>query len=397
MKNKYKLIHHFIFYFILYFWFFNKFQNIINCNSDSLIKKLKTKINFSNIDNKITAFQLEANAPCEDKYFINEIMLSNKKGYIMSIFDGHGGWVLSQYVNLLLYPYFIEAYYSKTNLELNEENKIIYSLNISLNRIEEEFKLISFLKYFEGNKKFKNFGTCALISIIIDKKLYTANLGDSKARLFIKEKNNTNTRIDYRYKYKKVSKVFNCRKKEEQKKLREKWPNIENIYKCKREKVCYVKGRLQPTSSLGDFYLKNVFYSLNLKKIDNDRYIEKELKNYEGPFIESIPDIKIFNLEEKDKYLIIGSDGLWDYLNSKEISKLINDFIQDKNKEFEENKIFHNTDKIGFGLLKEVIQKSAKKHNLKVLALLDIPLGKKLRRIHDDITIIICDLSKIYE
>ena len=95
--------------------------------------------------------------------------------------------------------------------------------------------------------------------------------------------------------------------------------------------------------------------------------------------------------------MIIGSDGLWDYLNSKEISKLINDFIQDKNKEFEENKIFHNTDKIGFGLLKEVIQKSAKKHNLKVLALLDIPLGKKLRRIHDDITIIICDLSKIYE
>ena len=399
MKIKYKYIHHLIFSFTLYFLFFNITQNIINCKSDSLIKKLKTKINFANIDNKITALQLEANDPCEDKYFINEIAISNKKGYIMSIFDGHGGWVLSQYVNLLLYPYFIEAYYSKTNLELNEENKIIYSLNTSLNRIEEEFKLISFLNYFEGNKKYKNLGTCALIAIILDNKLYMANLGDSKARLFIKEKNNANAKIDYNYnyKYKKVSKVFNCRKKEEQKKLREKWPNIDNIYQCKREKVCYVKGRLQPTSSLGDFYLKNKFYSLNLKKIDNDKYIKKEIKNYEGPFIESIPDIKVFNLEENDNYLIIGSDGLWDYLTSKEISKLLNEFIQDKNKEFEENKIYYNSDKIAYGLMKKVVEKSAKKHNLDPFSLMDIPLGKKLRRIHDDITIIICDLSKIYE
>lgn len=177
--------------------------------------------------------------------------------------------------------------------------------------------------------------------------------------------------------------------------MKEKWPNIKDIYKCKREKVCYVKGRLQPTSSLGDYYLKNVFYSLNLKKLNDDIYIEKEINNYEGPFIENIPDIKIFELNKNDKYLIIGSDGLWDYLNSKKISKLLNRYIEDKNRKFEENKIFNNVDKIGFGLIKKVIKKSAKMHHLEVLTLLDIPSGKKLRHFHDDITIIICDLSKI--
>ena len=276
----------------------------------------------------------------------------------MSIFDGHGGWVLSEYANLVLYPYFIEAYNSKNNLEINEENRIIYSLKKSIERIEEEFKLISFLKYNEGNKKYKNYGTCELISIIINNKLYTATLGDSKARLFIKEKSNSKSD----FKYKKVSKVFNIRKKEEQKKLKEKSPNIDDIYKCKREKVCYVKGRLQPTSSLGDYYLKNVCFSLNMNKINNDKYIENEIKKYEGPFIESMPDIKVYNLDEKDKYLVVGSDGLWDYLNSKDISKLLNAFIKDKNEEFKKNKIFYNTDKIGFGLMKKVIEKSAKKH-----------------------------------
>lgn len=385
--NKYN--HQIIITYILLFLIINISKNIIICKSNSIFQKLKSKIIVSKIDNLITGIQLGANDPCEDKFFIYEINLSNKKGYMISVFDGHGGGILSQYSNLLLYPYFIEEYYSKNNLEINEEKKIIYALKRSVNRIEEEFKIISFLKYIEGNIKYKNYGTCALISIIIDNKLYTATLGDSKARLFSKEDSKLN------YKYKKVSKVYNCRKKEEQKKLKEKWPNIKDIYKCKREKVCYVKGRLQPTSSLGDYYLKNVFYSLNLKKLNDDIYIEKEINNYEGPFIENIPDIKIFELNKNDKYLIIGSDGLWDYLNSKKISKLLNRYIEDKNRKFEENKIFNNVDKIGFGLIKKVIKKSAKMHHLEVLTLLDIPSGKKLRHIHDDITIIICDLSKI--
>ena len=125
--------------------------------------------------------------------------------------------------------------------------------------------------------------------------------------------------------------------------------------------------------------------------------IEKEIKKYEGPYIEHIPDIQIFDLNKNDKYLIIGSDGLWDYLNSKQISKLLVDFIEDRNKKFYENKIYSNSDKIAFGLIEKVLEESAKKHNLDPLMILDIPLGKRLRRIHDDISIIICDLSNIIQ
>ena len=334
--------------------------------------------------------QLGANNPCEDKYFINKIEISNTTGYIMGIFDGHGGWILSQYANLLFYPYFLEEYNSKNNLELTLENKIIYALKRTFARIEDEFKLISFSKYIiEGNKNFKKLGTCALVALIINNKLYTANLGDSKSILLSQNLGN--------FEYKKVSKVFNCRKKDEQKRLKEKWPNMKDIYKCRGKKFCYVKGRLQPTSSLGDFYLKSAIYDLDKKNLYNDNYINDKIKKYEGPFIINVPDIKIFNLTKKDNFLIIGSDGLWDYLNSKEIIKLSKQFLDENNNNFIENKINENSDKLAFGLMQRIIEKSAKKHRIDAIDILDMNLGKKLRRIHDDITIIIFDLSKIEE
>ena len=172
---------------------------------------------------------------------------------------------------------------------------------------------------------------------------------------------------------------------------------MDDIYKCKRKKICYVKGRLQPTSTLGDFYLKSPFYNLNIKNLYNDKYINDKIEKYEGPFIESVPDIKIFNLTKNDNYLIIGSDGLWDYLNSKEIVELTKQFLNEKNNNFIDYEIYENSSKLAFGLMQKIIEKSAKKSGIDAFGILEMNLGKKLRRIHDDITIIILDLSKINE
>ena len=117
----------------------------INCKSNLKSEKLKSKVEISQINKTIIALQLGANNPCEDKYFIKEITISNKTGYIMAIFDGHGGWILSQYANLLFYPYFLEEYNSNKNIEKIEERRIINSLNKTFARIEEEFKLLKFL------------------------------------------------------------------------------------------------------------------------------------------------------------------------------------------------------------------------------------------------------------
>ena len=91
----------------LFFFFYVFSNNYVWCKINSIIDKLKTKAELSQIDKTVSAIQLEANEPCEDKYFIKKINISNSTGYIMSVFDGHGGWILSQYASLLFYPYFL--------------------------------------------------------------------------------------------------------------------------------------------------------------------------------------------------------------------------------------------------------------------------------------------------
>jgi len=41
------------------------------------------------------------------------------------------------------------------------------------------------------------------------------------------------------------------------------------------------------------------------------------IKTFTGPYITHKPDIKSFEINKDDKYLILASDGLWDELNNE--------------------------------------------------------------------------------
>jgi pyruvate dehydrogenase phosphatase len=71
--------------------------------------------------------------------------------------------------------------------------------------------------------------------------MYVANLGDCKARLFTKE--------DDHYNIVKLTESHNAEKPKEMEILKNQFPDEEDIVVCKKpdNKVCYVKGRLQPT------------------------------------------------------------------------------------------------------------------------------------------------------
>lgn len=69
------------------------------------------------------------------------------------------------------------------------------------------------------------------------------------------------------------------------------------------QSACYVKGRLQPTRSFGDFYLKNKEYNFT------------NIRVFTGPYIESTPLVTNFKLTSEHKNLILATDGLWDEVN----------------------------------------------------------------------------------
>ena len=359
-------------YNIKYFLYFiiSLIQNLITCNEN--LEKFMYKINSSKIDDAIFGLQIGANNPTEDTYSIKKLTLRNSNGYFISIFDGHGGSYLSNYSNNVFYDYFIEFYLNFPEHE-NESEKIKKSLNETFKRIEKEFLLLS----YDNKKKIKpekmNMGTCALIAIILNNKLYIANLGDSKARMF-SIKNNTNNK----YSVTKISNVFNARKKKEQEYLKKKFPNDKNIYICyeKEPKICYVKGMLQPTRSLGDFYLKY-------------KEFNKYLSDFNGPYISAEPDIQIYNLKTNDKYIILGSDGLWDFVKSSQVASLIEDYEKIKNDKYSKN------ENILYNLLYKILNLATYDSYLSFDEMMKLPKGRELRNIHDDITMIICDLNNI--
>mgnify|MGYP002626147389 CR=1 FL=1 len=339
--------------------------------------------------------RLGSNDPIEDSFFIQNITLLNQDGIFFAVFDGHGGEKLSNYANLLLYPYFLEAF--NTNKFVQDLNqRIIISLNQSFDRIEYEFLKISFNKIRNRTNYIYSFvGSCALASIVINKKIFVANLGDSKARLFyVDENDNKNNNTFLIYNFKKLSKVFNIRKSEEQKRMREEFPKDRDIIKCYRKNACYVKGALQPTKTLGDFSLK--YYFFGLRNIRNMNLYDEYKKHFNGPYISSIPDIQVFDLEKNYKYLILGSDGLWDVIKSRDISQLITKYTnKNNNNKFWRNKKYNDIEKISYGLIHSTLINYSKemKKDSDYNFILETPCGEERRNMHDDITIITCDLS----
>ncbi|CAD7929166.1 unnamed protein product [Amoebophrya sp. A120] len=78
---------------------------------------------------------------------------------------------------------------------------------------------------------------------------------------------------------------------------------------------CYVKGCLQPTRSFGDFYLKRRSATFDpvtrLPLVHSPRHL---------PYISAEPDVRIYEgLTSDDKFLVLASDGLWDFLTEEEV------------------------------------------------------------------------------
>ena len=92
-----------------------------------------------------------------------------------------------------------------------------------------------------------------------------------------------------------------------------------------------------------------------------------------------MPEIKIYDITDKDEYIVLASDGLWELINNKQIESIINN---EKCKE-----------KIAKILINLCIERSAKDSNLPVNKILSLNPGPNKRDIIDDITIMIVDLK----
>ncbi|OMO67773.1 phosphatase 2C (PP2C)-like protein [Corchorus capsularis] len=136
-----------------------------------------------------------------------------------------------------------------------------------------------------------------------------------------------------------------------------------------------VKGSLKVTRAFGAGFLKQPKW--------NNALLEMFRIDYKGtsPYITCTPSLHHHKLGPKDRFLILSSDGLYQYLTNEEAVSEVELFIA---MQPEGDPAQH--------LVEEVLFRAAKKAGMDFHELLEIPQGDR-RRYHDDVSIIVISLE----
>ena len=240
----------------------------------------------------------------QDNYFIYKNFMNKKKYIYMSVCDGHGveGHFVSDFIKEIL-PY-----------DMSENLKFF---NILTDNEKEKEKIFDVIKetFINANEKLVSneeinslFSGSTCVSVIYTpEKLIVPNIGDSRAvlgRLINKETNE--------YKAIELSRDHKPTEKDEEKRI------LEN------------DGRIQPFIEDGEFvgpqrvWIKeDEVPGLAMTRSFGDRMAATV-------GVISEPEIKEYIFNPNDKFMIIASDGVWEFISSQECIDIIKEFY-DKN------------------------------------------------------------------
>ncbi|CAA6669679.1 unnamed protein product [Spirodela intermedia] len=136
-----------------------------------------------------------------------------------------------------------------------------------------------------------------------------------------------------------------------------------------------VKGRLRVTRAFGAGYLKQPKWNDGLLEIFRSEYIGT------APYISSSPSLCHHKLCQSDQFLVLSSDGLYQYLTNEEVVSHVKTFMER----------FPDGDPAQ-SLIKEVIVRAANKAGMDFNELLGVPQGDR-RKYHDDVSVIVVSLE----
>jgi len=206
-------------------------------------------------------------------------------------------------------------------------------------------------------------GSCALTAYCVRKTLFVANLGDCRAVLGRKVENYPNTF--------EATQMSNDHTAEtEEARLKKEHPNEPDVVQRGA-----IKGNLEPSRAFGDALFKDKIFNLYLKE-------EYQIPPpYTPPYVSSTPEVFVRQLDKGDKFLVIATDGLWDFLTNEEVIEIVARHYMYGNK----------NENVCTLLIKKVLEKAAPWGSTveeKLSAALQID-AKERRKYHDDISIIV--------
>ena len=269
----------------------------------------------------------------QDCSLIIENVCGIKNYNIYSIMDGHGsnGHLVSNFIKDNIIKYFNDISFYFKKIKPKEKTSIIYPENIldliykklkknDYQKIKDFYKevdelLSSIEVHFDSNFS----GSTCIIIFQIGNKIISSNVGDSRA-LLIKEN-------------KEIIELSHDQK-----------PDNEN----EKKRIEEMGGIVSQCNDLYDDGKEGGPFRIWMKGCDYpgiamSRSIGDKIAHSIGVINE--PEIIEFNLDELSKFIILGSDGVFQHLNNNEINDII----------------FEEKEKIGENICKKIINKAINK------------------------------------
>ncbi|CAN6246518.1 unnamed protein product [Urochloa humidicola] len=236
-------------------------------------------------------------------------------------------------------------------------------------------------------------GACLLVALLRDDDVYVMNLGDSRAIVAQRRGDDddcvlatmrvedigvgletTDTRIHgysaIELEALQLSTDHSTSIEEEVQRIKREHPDDDQCIVNDR-----VKGRLKVTRAFGAGYLKQAKLNDGLLEMFRNEYIG------DTPYISCTPSLCHHKLSPMDQFLVLSSDGLYQYLSNEEVVQHVENFME----RFPEGDPAQS-------LIEELLSRAAKKAGMDFYELLDIPQGDR-RKYHDDVTIMVISLE----
>ncbi|XP_061988371.1 protein phosphatase 2C 29 [Rosa rugosa] len=254
-------------------------------------------------------------------------------------------------------------------------------------------------KVIDTNPELALMGSCLLVVLMRDEDVYVMNVGDSRAIVAHYEPEEVGTSVKsggqkdhglsaediteassavgdeaptqpMRLAALQLSTDHSTSIEEEVIRIKNEHPDDKNCILNDR-----VKGRLKVTRAFGAGFLKQPKFNAPLLEMFRNEYIGTE------PYISCLPSLRHHRLCPSDQFLILSSDGLYQYLSNQEVVSHVENFME----KFPEGDPAQH-------LIEELLFRAAKKAGMDFHELLDIPQGDR-RKYHDDVTVMVISLE----
>lgn len=355
---------------------------------------------------KFESNQLAANSPNEDRR--SAVTCLQSKGMLFGVFDGHGGWTCAQTVSERLLYYVAVAMMPKHSLEELErcveqgravppilqwykhhsdynyrESASLYiehlrvfwqellqsedddkglnppdALDLAFRRLDADISLEAQLPLSNSLMKSTAIqvafaGSTACVAHVGPDEIHVANAGDCRAVLGVQEEDGSWNAVP-------LSSDHNSQNPSEVERIRAQHPPSERDTVLADDRLL---GMLMPLRAFGDVRFK---WSLELQQsiissLESNVDVDSlNLYNYippsysSPPYLDATPEVTCHTLRPQDRFLILGTDGLWDCLTNQEAVRLVGEHLSGVHLQAP---VSQTERKLKLGKLYEVLQK----------------------------------------